>query len=193
MSESVSEYSIEELASKLEEVQSEANTAQQLARDAQSRLVEVREEKAALEAEIEALREKNVELESRVDDLQTRTDLMDDVAHGSAMKVEKRAAVLIQTLYNNAYRNKQADTSEQATAALDWRGGQSALGGNIDRSGVYRTFEKADDIVEGDVVRFEKESRSSKKNSRLILDIREDEPPRTVAGQKITAPEVEQT
>lgn len=180
-----------DMADAVESAQADAQTAKQLASDAQSRLLGVREEKAELESEVETLKEENKELENRVDELQSRTDLMDQVAQGSAMKVERRAAVLIQTLYNNAYRNKQSNSDSAPTASMDWRGGQSALGGSIDRSGVYRTFEKADELVDGAVVTFKKESRSSSKNSRLTLDLREEEPPATIAGKKIVTPEVQ--
>jgi len=176
------------LVEAVDEARAEARTAQQMASDAQSRLLDLREEKSYLEDEIETLRKENTQLEQRIKELQDRTDLMNDVAQGSAMKIEKRAAVCIQTLYNEAWKRKHDGSDDAATASMDYNKADGALGGTLSRSSILRTFKKADELVDGDVVEFISESRSSKRNSRLVLDLRDNEAPRSIAGQELTEP-----
>lgn len=183
---------LQDLLTVAREAQQQAESASRLASDAQDRLLDLREENATLRDEIESLHEENESLRGRIEELHNRTDLMTDVAAGAAMKPDQRAAVCIQTLYNEAYRNKHLNAETRPTASMDYKKGQGALGGGISRSSVLRSFERADELVDGDVVRYIREDRSSEQNSRLVIDLSESAAPETVAGQEITEPEVDQ-
>lgn len=119
----------------------------------------------------------------RVADLEERTDLQSQTRNAGALKVEERAAVCIQTLVNKAQKRKQR--GEKAAASMDYNGADDALGGTLDRRQLLDALKRADRIVEGDVVRFKKEKRSAKRNSRLIVDLTAGKLPREVAGVRI--------
>lgn len=139
-------------------------------------LEDEREERRRLEEEVEALRQE-------VSTIEDRTDLFERVNRGASLKPDERAAVILQTLYAKANRNG-------GSASIDVNGAVDALGGDVDRTLMYSTFEKAEQLVDDtDIVEYKQEDRSSSKNSRLILRLENGEPPATVAGHEIAPDE----
>jgi hypothetical protein len=148
--------------------------------DALSRRLEVQEEQTEhLEAELQKRDKRIDELESRLATTENRTDMLDAVEQAAALKPDERAAVLVQTLYNEA-ANSNGEASIDAGQAV------KALGGSVDRTLMYGesgVFQKAVDAVgDEDVLELKTEDRSSKKNTRLRLDLTEGTLPDTVAG-----------
>lgn len=122
-------------------------------------------------------------LAERVDDLDDRTRLQEHVQNASSLKVPERAAICIQTLFNQAQKKRRRGGEPIAT--MDYNGADDALGGTLYRRQLLDAMERADGLVPGDVLQFKKEPRSSRMNSRLILDLNSGELPSTVAGKKI--------
>lgn len=111
------------------------------------------------------LRERVAELGERLDEIDQRTELLEDITDGTALTVDERAATLVQTLAN------QAQQTSQGTAAMDYQAANAALGGSLHRQQVYSAMERAADLVEHDGVRYISESRSSDRNTRLVIDL----------------------
>ena len=118
-----------------------------------------------------------VTLRQRVDALEESTELLEQIESNSAGKPTERAALLLQTLYRRAEAG-DGSASLDVEAALDvLRLGQDK------RTLMYHTFERAEDMAgDSGVVRYRKESRTSEKNSRLILDLGRGELPEKAAG-----------
>jgi hypothetical protein len=148
-----------------------------------SRRIEVQEEQTEhLEAELQKRDERIDDLESRLATTENRTDMLDAVEQAAALKPDERAAVLVQTLYNEA-ANSDGEASIDAGQAV------KALGGSVDRTLMYGesgVFQKAVDAVDDeDVLELKTEDRSSKKNTRLRLDLTEGTLPEAVSGIEI--------
>lgn len=125
---------------------------------------------ATLEDDFEAI-------ESRLDELAERTDLISHVTDASALETEQRAAICIQTAYNDAQEN--ASGRAFVTAREAW----SSLGRSVDRTRMYDTFRKAESLVgDDDVCWFQKEPRGNDPPSRLVVDISEKRLPKQIAG-----------
>lgn len=128
---------------------------------------------------IAVLEEENAELKGEVATLRDRTDLFDRVRRASALKPDERAAVMIQTLYNEA-------EASDGRATMDVGEGVKTLGGEVDRTLMYGengAFERAVDLVDDEeVLWYKEESRSSQKNSRLIIDLNAGPLPETANG-----------
>lgn len=122
-------------------------------------------------------------IEENVHDLDDRTSLQEFVRDASSLKVEERAAVLIQTLYNEAQKKRRRGGEPIATG--DYKDADTALGNTLDNRQLIDAMDRAATLVEGDVLQFKKEPRSSRMNSRLILNLNAGELPATVAGRKI--------
>lgn len=151
--------------------------------DAMSKRLEtVEEQNEWLEQELKKRDERIDDLEHELEQVQTRTDLLDRVEEGSSLKPEERAAVLIQTLYNEA-------VNTNGYASIDVSGAVKALGGSVNRTLMYGpngTFKRAVELVDDeDVLRLKKENRASEKNTRLELNITDGELPETVAGVEV--------
>lgn len=146
------------------------------------RLDKSEEQNRWLEEELKKRDEHINELEHALNQLQTRTDLLDSIEQGSALRPEQRAAVLIQTLHNEA-------VNTNGHASIDASGAVKALGGSVDRTLMYGetgTFQKAVELInDEDVIDLKRENRSSEKNTRLRLDLSEGDVPQTVAGVEI--------
>lgn len=131
---------------------------------------------------IAVLEQENSGLKGELATLRDRTDLFDRVQRAAALKPEERAAVLIQTLYSEA-------ESSDGRATMDAGKAVGALGGGVNRTLMYGengAFQRAVDLVGNeDVLWYKEESRSSQKNSRLILDLNAGKLPQTVNGHEL--------
>jgi len=173
---------------------SEAEKAVEMAKDAQQQLVDVRQELHQKDQRIDELEGQLEDAQQELSQLRDRTGLLETVKSGSSMQIDERAAVLIQTLYNEAWKKQQSSANTKPRASMDYKAAKSALGGCVGRSAIYRTMEKAEALVgNDDLVGFVEESRGSKKNTRLRLNLEGGEVPETVAGQRVTTPEVTRT
>lgn len=147
-----------------------------------TRLTKVEDQNEWLEKQLKQKEERINELESQLDTIQGRTDLLDRVEDATARKPEERAAILIQTLYNKA-------EASDGRASLDVGGAVDALGGGVERTLMYGetgTFQKAVDLVDDEnVLELKKEDRWAEKNTRLELDITDDNLPEKVAGVRV--------
>lgn len=148
--------------------------------DLRDRFEDVTEAQQERIAELEAEKDR---LQQRVTELEERTELQRHVRDASSLRVDERAAVCIQTLVNQARRRERS--GDAPAAAMDYRGADDALGGGLDDRQLYNAIERAAELVDGDVVRFKKEPRSSQKNSRLVVDLDQGSLPDAVAGREI--------
>lgn len=186
-----SEQPLEERVQELEQL---AEDAFGIAREARQEVARVRdqyEEKLAarderiaeLEAELEHLRDE-------VDTVSDQTEVLQLGRKASALKPDERAAVVLQTLYNEARKRGDRNNDEPASAAMDAGEAVKTLGGSIHRTQVYGdhgVFQRAVDLVDDeDVCWVKKESRASSKNTRLIVDLEAGDLPTTAAGRSIT-------
>lgn len=188
------EHTVEDLAERVEELETEATDAKNLARRTQQKLNDVRKREKERERRIDDLEAELEATKQEVSELRDRTGLLETVKSGASMKIDERAAVLIQTLYNKAWKRKQKDANTNPTASMDYNAAEAALGGSVARSTILRTFDKAEQLVgDDDVVEKVSEDRSSKKNTRLLLDLSGGDVPATIAGQRISQPEVART
>jgi len=196
MSESIEQepQTIQELAEEVRQAKSEAKDARRMAQQAQQTLLEVREREMEKDQRIADLKQEVESLEDELATLRDRTGLLETVKSASSMQIDKRAAVLIQTLYNKAWKRKESSANVESKAMMDYNAAEGALGGTVDRSKIYRTFQKAEELVDNkDVVEYVEEDRGSKKNTRLRLSLDGGSVPATIAGQQITKPEVART
>lgn len=179
-----------------------ASDAMQMATDALKKVNDLRSELQELETENQRLRERVVELENR-------TALLDLVAADGGT-VEDRAVVLLQNLYNEAYAAKERGHLENVTpsASMDWNGAKRALGGSVNhREQLYDAMRRAVELVHSDDlpeqygdsdlssdgfdVQFVKESRTSDRNTRLVVDLSDTETLKLSNGELLTPPQEE--
>jgi len=180
---------VEELAAELDDLRSEVVDATQSARTAKRNQLDLREELQAKDERIAELEDCVAQQQDIIEELQDRTDMLETVKKASSMKIDQRAAVLIQVLYNKAW-SRGRKTNEEPRAALDYNDASNALGGCVGRSTIYRTMTKAEQLVDDtDVLQKIKEDRSSSKNTRLALDLTEGDLPSRVDGHVIESPE----
>jgi predicted RNase H-like nuclease (RuvC/YqgF family) len=157
------------------------------------RLADLEQRVEALSTRIGVLEEQNEWLEGelkrrdqRIADLERRLDRYDELnglfarmEGNAANKPQRRAGVLIKTLYN------EADASN-GRASMDATQAQAALGGSVSRPLMYPTFDTAVELVGArDVVWVTEESRASNRNTRLEIDLSAGAVPDTVAGVAI--------
>ena len=109
------------------------------------------------------------ELKQRILDLEDRTELQRHIERASQLSVEKRAEACIQTCVNEAQRRRR--NGQPASATMDYNGARKALGGGLADQQLLDALKRADELVDGAVVRFKKEKRAAQKNSRLIVDL----------------------
>lgn len=158
---------------------------------AQDQILKLREENAILSDRVDTAEQERDELRKEVSRLRERTDLLETVRRAGSMGVEERAAVLVQTLYNEARGRGQKNTKDTASAMMDYNKAEGALGGGVSRDQIYRTFDRAEELVDDtDVVQYIKEDRTSPQNSRLVLTLENGALPQTIAGHAIEEPGV---
>lgn len=172
----------EDLEEKVKDLEARLEDAIHLAKHSRDRVNDLEEELREKEHRID-------ELEDLVESLQDRDRLMKRVHQNAADKPTERAVHLIQKLNNEAITNEQAGRSP--TASMTIREALKELqrdGLDVRRDTLYYTFERADELVEDDVLQYKKEDRSSEKKSRLVADLTNGEMPSMVAGFEIQTP-----
>lgn len=186
-------------AKAVEESESIAGDAMQMATKALAKVNDLRDE-------LEALEDENQQLRDRVTELENRTALLDLVASDGGT-VDERAVVLLQNLYNEAYAEKERSHLDNVSpsAALDYNGAKRALGGTINsRQQLYDAMRRAVELAHGDnlpgqyddsdlgngefAVRFVKESRTSDRNTRLVVDLSRTDTLELSNGKRLTPP-----
>jgi chromosome segregation ATPase len=181
---------VDDLADELDALQSRVNDAEASANKAKREAFELREELIQRDQRIDELEAAVEEQAQTIKQLRDRTGMLDNIEDGASLKIDKRAAILVQNLYNQAWKRKESSLNETPSASMDYHGAEAALGGGVDRANIMRTFGKAEELVDDDDLLWkEEEDRSSKKNTRLILDLSEGDAPQKIAGQDITQPE----
>lgn len=154
--------------------QKAVEAALSMAREARQEVSRIREER---DAEIARLEDEIDTLRSEVEELRSTTRLLDHVANAGQLDIETRAAICIQTAYNEA-KDANGDM-----AYLTARDAWTALGRSHDRTRMYDVFRKAEslyaDAVGVDVdevgsdhpLYFKKEDRGHEPPSRLVVDL----------------------
>lgn len=170
---------IEQLEARIDEAHERLDVQREGYAKALQRIDDLTDELAARDERID-------ELESHLEAVSERTNLLQYIRQASSLAPEERAAVLIQTLHNEATRRGQKNNDESASASIDKDGAMKALGGTVERGNIYYTFEKAEQLVgNDDVCWYQKEPRSSEQNSRLVLSLENGGLPDEVAGHAI--------
>jgi len=145
-----------------------------------TRIGVLEEQNEWLEAELQNRDARIADLERRLDRQEELKELFTRMEGNAANKPQRRAGVLIRTLYNDA-------SASNERASLDATQAQAALGGGVDRTLMYSTFDTAVELVgDEDVVWVTRESRASKRNTRLEVDLSAGDLPERVAGVTIT-------
>lgn len=140
------------------------------------RLGILEEQNEWLEEELQKRDARIDEAEERIAELERRSELLDRVLQHENSSRKKRAALLLQVLYNDA-------VSSNGEAAMDARSGWENLNRTVDRTTVYDIFDEAVEAVgDPEVCYIQRESRSSAKNTRLVLEPEEGAVPAQVAG-----------
>lgn len=134
-----------------------------------------------LREEISRLDEENRELRAHIQELEQATSLVEKAKQAELSSPEERAVACIQNLKNKADRRNADRVSINAEEGL------SAVNHSIDRTSIYDVFRKAESLLgRPDVLWYQSESRSSEKDSRLILDRSSEDLPESVAGHKLS-------
>lgn len=164
----------DDLAEEVERLREDLNGAVQIARNATQRVSE-------LEDEVAHERQRRKELEEQVEKLSDDRELLNKVRRNGADSYSTAAAVCIQTLAREA-RNNASQRAE-----MDAKSCVRTLNSTIHRTNTYDVFDEAEELIDDrDVVWKQKESRSSPKNTRLIVDLSEGDLPAQIEGHDLT-------
>lgn len=145
-----------------------------------TRIGVLEEQNEWLEGELQNRDQRIADLERRLDRYEELKDLFTRIEGNAANKPQRRAGVLIRTLYNDA-------SASNGRASLDATQAQAALGGGVSRALMYPTFDTAVELIDDeDLLWVTKESRASNRNTRLEIDLSAGDVPETVAGVAIT-------
>lgn len=137
-------------------------------------------EKALQKADNDDVREELQTLRQQLDQIEDRTDLLQQVKKASALTKTEQAAVCLQTLVTEAQNTNQR-------ASMDVREATKTLGGGVDRTNMYNVLPHAAELIDDeDTVWYKRESRGSDKNSRLIVDLTQGDVPAQVEGYDLT-------
>ncbi|SEW10584.1 hypothetical protein [Natrinema salifodinae] len=134
-----------------------------------------------LEEENEQLRQRVVEFRDQVNKMNRAAEFYQDVARKTAAKRDRQAAIVLK---------HAARVTSGATGREEYDGNRiqdvlEAADVEIHRTNTYDVMEKAEELVgDKNVCRFEKEPRSSSRNTRLIVKS-PTELPESVAGVRI--------
>ncbi|MDQ2052949.1 hypothetical protein RBH26_21130 [Natronolimnohabitans sp. A-GB9] len=134
-----------------------------------------------LEEENEQLRQRVVELRDQVEKMNRAAEFYQDVARKSAAKRDRQAAIVLKHAANvtASGAGRQEYDGSRIQDVLE------AANETIHRTNTYAVMEKAEELVDNrDLCRFQKEPRSSSKNTRLIVKSPTDLP-ETLAGVRI--------
>jgi len=165
----------------LAELDRRCNDAVQVAKRAMARVSE-------LESELEERDQRIYELQQAVETLQDGDRLMQEVHQNAASVATKRAIKIIRTLNNEAITNGQSGRKKSST--INIKEAKKVVGGKVDRTTFYDTFDLAQDLVDNsDVLEYKTPPRSSKKNHRLVLDLDAGDLPASIEGFPIRTPE----
>jgi len=158
----------------------DADSALRLAQDLVSRV-------ATLEEQVDELQAENAELRERLDEHRQLDDLLAGMQQNAANDPEKRAAVIVQTMFNEA-SGKQA-AGQTPVVRFDKDDCRRALGGDAKKHDVwYAMTEAVPRVVDGSVVTHVKTPRSSDQLNYVEMDLREGDVAGTVvAGHTIRA------
>lgn len=152
--------------------------------DSMAKLVsELDEENEKLSAENEDLRDEISILRRQLQQMEQDTSMLGDIRRGNASTRERRMAVIMLTLRNEAIRNG-------GVGRMDAGDCHSALNKEPDRTTMYGLMEDAARLVESDSVRVIKESRSADQNTRIEMDESRGPLPTAFEGFDITGEEV---
>lgn len=147
----------------------------------QARISELEDTLDETTAERDELRERVAELESDLEEMDERTDLLQNVSENSATSRERRVAILLQTLYEDAAARRDAHPDEPSRASMTAREAWNTVRRTVERTMMYHDFQKAEDLVDdADVVWYEDSG-----THQLVLDLDAGEPPATIAGHTI--------
>lgn len=165
---------VEQLEATVERLSNEFEVAMRVARNAQ-------EEAEELSEELKHERTRRKEIESQLEKLTDDRELLNTVRQNAAGDRNTQAAICIFTLA------KKARKAANNRGTMDAEGCQDTLQGDIHRTNTYDVFRRAEQLVEdSDVVWYQEEDRSSKKNSRLIVNLDGGSLPAQVAGVDLT-------
>jgi len=147
----------------------------------ETQLERVRQENRELHDEVDRLDEENRKLRARLQEVENSNSLLAKAKQAELSSPEERAVACIQKLKN------KADATGADRVAIDQEAGWEAVEYAVDRTTVYDIFRKAEKLLgRPDVLWYQSESRSSEKNSRLILDRSEGDLPESVAGHTVS-------
>jgi predicted RNase H-like nuclease (RuvC/YqgF family) len=169
-----------ELADDLERLQSELDAYSQIVAELETRIDEKNQTITQLEDRMDALERENRQLRHDLDEQREKRDWLQAAQQADQMDQDLRAALCVQNLL------AKADSTGRQRVSMDNSDGMEALNHSIHRTSVYDVYEKAEKLVgDTDVLWFKREPRSSKKNSRLILDRTNGNLPRMLAGVEL--------
>ncbi|WEL29875.1 hypothetical protein [Haloferax volcanii] len=135
-------------------------------KQALGRITELEDEVERLEDELESVRDSE--------------ELLKSVRKNGATTTEERAAVLVDVMA------MRASARDPPRYELDASGIVDVLHGSIKRPNTYGLMDDVERIVDRpNVVWKQTESRSSRKNTRLVLDLSKGDLPTQIAGQTI--------
>lgn len=136
-----------------------------------------------LQAENKELSDELAVVRRQLEQMEKDTSMLGDIREGNSSTRERRMAVIMLTLRNKAVRSG-------GKATMDAGQCHDALNQEPHRSTVYGLMEDAVRLVESDSVRMVKESRSSSKNTRIVMDESRGPLPSTFEGHDIAGEEV---
>lgn len=155
-----------------------------LEQDLQGVLAQLRQKSETiteLEAEREECYRRIAELEQRIEKLEDDDGLIRDVFQDAARGDRTaQAAVCVRALV------KRARKSDPQTASLDAQGIVDTLHSEIHRSNTYDVMQAAEDLVDAESVYKHEESRTSSRNTRLVVDLEADDVPAQAGGYELT-------
>lgn len=168
------ESELKDAETELAEARRDAEAALSVAKRAQRQVTELREERDDLQArlgdELDAFR-------NELADIRDRTEVFKHVNDVSGMDMDTRAALCVQTAYNEAQRN------DANRGTLTVEEAYKAQGASIDRTRYYDVFVRAEELVgDDDLCFYKKEPRGHDPPSRLVVDLEAGSLPSRVAG-----------
>lgn len=163
--------SLEERIDQLERKVEKANARSKFAKDRIQ----------TLEQTIDEKNETIQQLSERIGRLEDGQQIINEAARNSTDSVTKRAVILIAKLRNEA---KPVASMTKNEAQRSFR----RDGIDLEKGKIYRAFERAEELVETDCVRYVRESRSSDRKSRLVVDLREGELSDQISGYALDDP-----